>query len=85
MRGYTSFVIASCVATICEAILGDKRSVLPVSTLLSGQHGIEGVYLGLPYVVGRSSASLCYNWRKPGNRHPCLARCAGRTLDATRT
>lgn len=53
-KGYTSFAIASCVARICEAILRDEHTVLPVSTLTDGQHGIEGVYLSLPCVVGRA-------------------------------
>ena len=52
-KGYTSFAIASCVTRICEAILRDERTVLPVSTMLHGQYGISGVYLSLPCVVGR--------------------------------
>jgi L-lactate dehydrogenase len=52
-KGYTSVAIASCVARICEAILRDEHSVLPVSTLTTGQYGIEGVYLSLPCVIGR--------------------------------
>lgn len=52
-KGYTSFAIASCVTRICEAILRDERTVLPVSTMLTGQYGIDGVYLSLPCVVGR--------------------------------
>lgn len=52
-KGYTSFAIASCVARICEAILRDERTVLPVSTMLHGQYGICDVYLSLPCVVGR--------------------------------
>lgn len=52
-KGYTSFAIASCVTRICEAILRDEHTVLPVSTLLSGQYGITGVYLSLPCVIGR--------------------------------
>ncbi len=52
-KGYTSYAIASCVARICEAVLRDEHSVLPVSTLTTGQYGIEGVYLSLPCVVGR--------------------------------
>ena len=52
-KGYTSTAIASCVARICEAILRDEHTVLPVSTLVTGQYGIEGVYLSLPCVVGR--------------------------------
>ena len=52
-KGYTSFAIASCVTRICEAILRDEHTVLPVSTMLSGQYGISDVYLSLPCVVGR--------------------------------
>ena len=52
-KGYTSVAIASCVARICEAVLRDEHSVLPVSTLTTGQYGIEGVYLSLPCVLGR--------------------------------
>lgn len=52
-KGYTSYAIASCVVRICEAVLRDEHTVLPVSTQTHGQHGIEGVYLSLPCVVGR--------------------------------
>jgi L-lactate dehydrogenase len=52
-KGYTSYAIASCVARICEAVLSDEHSVLPVSTRLTGQYGISDVYLSLPCVVGR--------------------------------
>ena len=52
-KGHTSVAIASCVARICEAILRDEHSVLPVSTLTTGQYGIDGVYLSLPCVIGR--------------------------------
>jgi L-lactate dehydrogenase len=53
-KGYTSTAIASCVARICEAILRDEHTVLPVSTMTTGQYGVEGVYLSLPCVVGRA-------------------------------
>ncbi|HWS98694.1 MAG TPA: L-lactate dehydrogenase [Pyrinomonadaceae bacterium] len=56
-KGYTSHAIASCVVRICEAVLGDERTVLPVSTMMSGQYGIEGIYLSLPCVVGREGVS----------------------------
>jgi len=52
-KGYTSFAIASCVTRICEAILRDEHTVLPVSTMTRGQYGINDVYLSLPCIVGR--------------------------------
>ncbi|MEO5587179.1 MAG: L-lactate dehydrogenase [Novosphingobium sp.] len=51
-KGYTSFGVATAIVRICEAIVRDERSVLPVSTLLTGQFGIDDVYLSLPCVVG---------------------------------
>jgi L-lactate dehydrogenase len=53
-KGYTSFAIASCVVRICEAILRDEHTVLPVSTMMAGQYGIEGIYMSLPCIVGRA-------------------------------
>ncbi len=52
-KGYTSVAIASCVVRICEAILRDEHTVLPVSTIMTGQYDIDGIYLSLPCVVGR--------------------------------
>lgn len=52
-KGYTSFGVATAIVRICEAIVRDERSVLPVSTLASGQFGITDIYLSLPCIVGR--------------------------------
>lgn len=51
-KGYTSFGVASAIARVCEAIHRDERVALPVSTMLTGQYGIDGVYLSLPCLIG---------------------------------
>jgi L-lactate dehydrogenase len=51
-KGYTSFGIATAIVRIVEAVIRDEHAVLPVSTLLTGQYGIEGIYLSLPCVIG---------------------------------
>ena len=56
-KGYTSFGIASAIARICEAIIRDEHVVLPVSSLLSGQFGIDNVYLSLPCLLGKNGIS----------------------------
>lgn len=53
-KGNTSYAIGLCVRRICEAILRDERMALPVSTLLQGEYGIRGVYLGTPCIVGKN-------------------------------
>jgi L-lactate dehydrogenase len=54
LKGNTCFAIASCVTRICEAILRDERSVLVVSTLMTGQYGLRDVCLSTPCVIGNS-------------------------------
>ena len=36
-----------------EAILKDKRKVLPCSVYLEGEYGIKGVFAGVPVILGR--------------------------------
>lgn len=55
-KGATNLAIGLSTARIVEAIIGDQRRVLPVSTVQSGVHGISGVALSLPTVVAASGA-----------------------------
>lgn len=48
----TYYGVAMAVKRICSAIIRDEKSVLPVSTMLHGSHGIDGVALSLPAVIG---------------------------------
>ena len=53
-KGSTYYAIAEAVRRIVEAIIRDERAILPVSTLLSGQYGINGICLGVPCVIGKN-------------------------------
>lgn len=53
-KGATYYAIAMALARICEAILKDQHSVLPVSSYLEDYQGISGVCLGVPTVVGKN-------------------------------
>ena len=54
LKGNTCFAVAACVTRICEAVLRDERSVLVVSTLMTGQYGLHDVSLSTPCIVGCS-------------------------------
>jgi malate dehydrogenase len=41
-------------ARMVEAILGDTKELLPCSAWLTGQYGEQGIYLGVPVVLGAS-------------------------------
>lgn len=48
----TYYGVASAVRRICEVIMRDEKSILPVSVLMEGEHGISDVVLSMPCVVG---------------------------------
>lgn len=52
-KGYTNLAIGCVISGLVRAILTDARSVLPVSTRLTGQYGIDDVCLSVPAVVSR--------------------------------
>jgi len=51
-KGATYYAIGLGLLSIVAAILGDYRRVMSVSTLMTGQHGVDGMCLSLPCVVG---------------------------------
>ena len=52
----TYYGITMSVKRICEAIVRDEKSILPISSIQHGQYGIEGVALSMPAVVGKNRA-----------------------------
>ena len=56
-KGATYFAIGMALVRIVGAILQDQRSVLPVSTLLEGEYGLQDVCLGVPSVIGQGGVS----------------------------
>ena len=49
----TYYGIAMSVRRICEAIVRDEKSILPVSGQMHGEYGIDDVVLSMPAIVGK--------------------------------
>lgn len=54
----TYYGIAMSVRRICEAVIRDEKSILPISRMLHGEYGIDGVALSLPAIVGEGGVEL---------------------------
>lgn len=50
----TYYGIGMSVRRICEAIVRDEKSILPISSMMYGEYGIEDVSLSMPAIVGKS-------------------------------
>lgn len=53
-KGRTHFGIATCVCQLADAILNQRPTILSVSSVLMGEHGVRNVAISVPSVVGPS-------------------------------
>ena len=50
----TYFGIAMAVKRICEVIIRDEKSILPVSYMMHGEYGVDDVVLSMPAIIGKN-------------------------------
>ncbi len=51
-NGSAYYAPAASIVEMAEAILKDQRRVLPSIAYLEGEYGLEGIYLGVPTILG---------------------------------
>lgn len=52
--GSAFYAPASSAISMAESYLLDKRRVLPCAAKLSGEYGVNGLYIGVPVVIGKN-------------------------------
>lgn len=77
-KGATCYGIAMAVGRIAEAIVRDEHSVLPVSVVLEGQFGMDGLALSIPSVVGRNGLEEILEITMSQQEHKALDDAASR-------
>lgn len=51
-NGSAYYAPAASLVEMCEAILKDQRRILPSIAYLEGEYGYDGIYLGVPTILG---------------------------------
>ena len=54
LKGATVYAPGNAVSSMAEAIIKDKKSVIPLSAYLEGEYGVKDVCIGVPAVIGRN-------------------------------
>ena len=75
----TYYGVAMAVKRICEAIIRDEKSILPVSVMLHGEFGIEDTVLSMPSVLGKNGMEGLVPPRLSDEEQDAL-RASARTL-----
>lgn len=57
-KSATYYGVAMAVKRICEVIVRDEGSVLPVSVRMHGEHGIDDVVLSMPCILGKDGIEV---------------------------
>ena len=78
-KGATYYGIAMAIGHITESIIRNTNSILPVSSLLTGQYGLKDLYLSIPTIVNRNGAQQPLEIPLSGQEHLALQKSA-RTL-----
>ncbi|HET6726744.1 MAG TPA: malate dehydrogenase [Nitrososphaeraceae archaeon] len=56
LKGATVYAPGNAVSTMVESIVKNKKTILPVSSLLDGEYGYHDVCIGVPCVLGHDGA-----------------------------
>lgn len=67
---------AAAAVQMAEAILKDKRRVLPCAAYLEGEYGFSGIYLGVPIILGANGIEKVLEIPLSGEEKAALAKSA---------
>ena len=53
-KGFTAYGVASAACRIVSAIVSDSHEILPLSTVLHGEYGLNGIAMSVPCILGKN-------------------------------
>ena len=74
--GSAYYAPAAAAVEMIEAILKDRKRVLPCSAYLEGEYGISGLFVGVPVKLGANGIEKIFELKLAGNEHAALEKSA---------
>lgn len=74
--GSAYYAPAAAVAEMVESILKNQRRVLPCSVLLNGEYGVEGIFMGVPCILGENGLEKIIELDITGDEKAALKKSA---------
>jgi malate dehydrogenase len=71
--GSAFFAPGAAIAQMVEAILADRKRVLPVSAYLTGQYGARDLYVGVPVLLGAGGVERIFDLPLDGGERSAFA------------
>ena len=81
--GSAFYAPAASVVEMVEAILKDKKKILPCAVYLEGEYGIHGLYVGVPAKLGRQGVEQIIQIKLTPEERAALERSAAAVRELT--
>ncbi len=74
--GGAYYAPGSSILQMLEAVVKDKRRILPCSAYVTGQYGIDGIFLGVPVLLGKNGVERIVELELSRDEQAALRRSA---------
>ena len=81
-KGATFYAPANGVARMVEAVMYDKKALLPVSTYVEGEYGLSGICIGVPAIIGAQGVEKIVEVELSGSEKESFYRGAATLKEA---
>ena len=81
--GSAYYAPAASVVEMVEAILRDKKKVLPCTVYLEGEYGVKGLFVGVPVKLGRRGIEQILQITLSPDESAALGRSAAAVRELT--
>ncbi len=75
--GSAYYAPSAAVTEMAEAILKDKKKILPCAAYLEGEYGIQGLFVGVPCKLGANGIEQVIEIKLTPQEQAALERSAG--------
>ena len=83
--GSAFYAPAASVAKMVESIVKNERRLVPAAAYLRGEYGYEGIFLGVPILLGRNGVEKIIQLRLSDDEKQALEKSARSVQDGVRT
>ncbi|WP_445475247.1 malate dehydrogenase [Methanococcoides methylutens] len=75
--GSSFFAPAAAIASMVESVINDQKRVLPAAAYLQGEYGENGLYLGVPVILGKNGVEKVLELELSESQKQAFSRSAG--------
>ncbi|MBI6545519.1 MAG: malate dehydrogenase [Cyanobacteria bacterium NC_groundwater_1444_Ag_S-0.65um_54_12] len=74
--GSAYYAPSAAIVQMVDAIVSDKKKILPCAVMLEGEYGIKGLFVGVPVKLGAGGVEAIFEIQLTADEHASLQRSA---------